>query len=120
MKYLLTIILSFLIILVPTASHAGSFACQGKISTLAINPIGGTLQVDAGHGVHYLCKIHIEHNGIHPDICKAWYSMFLTAKVAGKEVKQNYDNTAGTEQNCAELGTWTVPNPMPYFIEILD
>ena len=117
MKKLLTLLFALFI---PSTSYAANFSCQGKVSTLALSPVGGTLQVNAGHGVHYLCTFHAEYNGVHPEICKAWYSMFLTAKIAGKEIKQYYSQTTGGAQNCSELGTWTDPNPMPYFVEILD
>lgn len=97
-------------------SHAANFSCGGKINSIALNPTSGTLQVNAGHGVHYLCKIHTEFNGVHPEICKAWYSMFLTAQASDRKIEQYYNDGSGT--TCSTLGSWAVPNPMPYYVEL--
>ena len=97
-------------------STAGTFSCSGEVQSVAFHPTAGTLQVNTGHGVHYLCKIHESFNGVHPDICKAWYSMFLTAQASGREVRQYYNDSAGT--SCSTLGNWVVPNPMPYYVEL--
>ena len=103
--------------LFPFAAIAG-FECAGAVESIAINPQSGILQVNAGYGVHYLCRIHTEHNGVHPAICKTWYSMFLTAQTSGRKITQVYDASAGGAQSCAELGTWKVPNPLPYYVAI--
>lgn len=111
----------FLILLLsPLLAHAGNFSCTGKVATLAFHPLNGILQVDTGYGVHYLCMIQAEYNGVHPEICKAWYSMLLTAKVAGKDIQQAYSQSPTGAQNCAELGSWVIPNPFPYHVKILD
>lgn len=104
--------------LFPFAATAEAFQCTGAVESIAIHPTGGTLQVNAGYGVHYLCKIHTEHNGVHPAICKTWYSMFLTAQTSGRNIDQYYSIDAGGAQSCAELGTWKVPNPLPYYVAI--
>ena len=93
---------------------AGVFSCEGHVESIALDPTSGTLQVDTGHGVHYLCQIHQAYNGVHPEICKAWYSMFLSAQASGRKVRQNYSDANGT--NCNTLGNWSVPNPMPYYV----
>ncbi|MCP4487137.1 MAG: hypothetical protein GY820_07450 [Gammaproteobacteria bacterium] len=86
--------------------------CTGLVTGLAIGPKSSILQVNNGYGWHYLCKFSAEYNGVHPDTCKAWYSMFLTAKASGKQVSQYYDN--GTV--CENVGSWKVPTPFPYFV----
>ncbi|TQV89320.1 hypothetical protein [Aliikangiella coralliicola] len=114
MKKLLLLILMF-----PMITDAANFSCKGKVSVLAIGPTSGILQVNAGYGVHYLCKLHEEMNGVHPEICKAWYSMFLTAKASGKQMSQSYSQIPGGPQDCASLGSW-VTTTTPYFVQIVD
>lgn len=113
----LTVVVFFLVCFWGGYASAG-FSCPGKVSSIALGPASGTLQVNAGYGVHYLCKIHIEHNGVHPEICKAWYSMFLSAQATGRQVIQYYDESAGGAQSCSELGSWKVPNPLPYYVTL--
>jgi len=99
-----------------SSAYGGSFTCKGHVKIIALSPGNGTLQVDTGFGTHYLCKMHEPYNGVHPDICKAWYSMFLTAQASGREVSQTYSDKNGT--NCSSLGTWVVPKPLPYYVKI--
>ena len=73
------------------SGYASAFSCSGQVVSVAIGPTNGTLQVNAGYGVHYLCRLHTEYNGVHPEICKAWYSMFLSAQASGRPVHQYYD-----------------------------
>jgi hypothetical protein len=88
--------------------------CTGSVVGLALGPKSGILQVHNGYGWHYLCRFSSEFNGVHPETCKAWYSMFLTARASGKQVSQYYEN--GTV--CENLGSWKVPDPFPYFVSI--
>ena len=99
---------------------AAAFFCPGKVTTLAIGPSNGILQVNAGYGVHYLCSLSVAMNGIPPEICRSYYSMFLAAKMAGKSINQGYDDNNVVGKSCGTLGNWAVPNPMPYWIELLD
>jgi hypothetical protein len=101
---------------VSIGANSANFSCPGQVSSIAISPVGGVLQVNAGTGVHYLCKFNEPMNGVHPEVCKAWYSMFLTAQASGRTITQYYDGTNGT--TCATLGNWAVPNPMPYYVEL--
>ena len=109
--------LPFIVWLFP-AIAIGGVPCTGHVSTLAIGPTSGTLQVNTGYGVHYLCKFQETINGVHPEICKAWYSMFLTAKASGKQVAQYYPN--GTTCSASYLGNWQVPSQFPYFVSLVD
>ena len=103
-------------LVVAVNSYAANFSCAGKVSSIGLNPINGTLHVNAGYGVHYLCKVHTEFNGVHPEICRTWYSMFLAAQASDRKVEQYYNDGNGT--NCTTLGSWAVPNPMPYYVEL--
>lgn len=117
-------VICYLIVLLgstaPIIVTAASYSCTGNVDTIALAPNGGMLQVNTGHGVHYLCKLQVEHNGVHPDVCKAWYAMFLSAQASGRKITQLYDPDAGIAQNCAELGSWVTPNPFPYYVYITN
>jgi hypothetical protein len=107
----------FFVLLINNSVHAG-VKCSGTVKTLAIGPQSGLLQVSTGYGVHYLCKLNESWNGVSPDVCKVWYSMFLAAKLSGKKIAQYYDE--GAECSADSLGNWQVPTPFPYFVEIED
>jgi hypothetical protein len=96
-------------------AHA-NIRCVGKVSTLALSPIGGTLQVNTGFGVHYLCSLSSVYSNVPPENCKALYAMFLSARLTGKQVAQYYS----TATSCSVLGSWSAPSDQPYFIEIVD
>ena len=104
-----------IILIMGGAVNAG-VQCRGDVTGLAIGPTSGLLQVNNSYGWHYLCKLSTEYNGVDPETCKAWYSMFLTAKASGKQVSQYYDD--GTD--CESLGSWRVPVPFPYFVNLED
>ena len=109
----------FLCALIVSLFSASSFAtatCVGNVQTLAIGPQSGWLQVSIGYGVQYLCGISQTYNGVDPQNCRAWYAMFLTAKSTGKKVLMNFD----TNVPCNQIGNWSVPNPIPYWAEIVD
>ncbi|XOV79505.1 MAG: hypothetical protein ACFHVJ_00755 [Aestuariibacter sp.] len=80
-------------------ASAATYTCSGKVKFVALSPKGGMLQVNAGHGVHYLCRIHTESNGVPPEVCQAWYSMFLTAQSRGVEMHQSYNSDHGNAAN---------------------
>ena len=101
-----------------SSSAIAGFSCIAKVVSVALGPISGVLQVNTGYGVHYLCKIDTEYNGVQPEICKAWYAMFLSAQASGRSIAQVYDQNAGGAQSCSELGSWTVPNPLPYYVSM--
>ena len=101
-----------LTLLIGSLTANAGVACTGAVIGLAIGPTSGVLQVNNGYGWHYLCQFSGVYNGVHPDTCKAWYSMFLTARASGKQVSQYYDD--GTV--CESLGSWMVPTPFPYFV----
>jgi len=115
---MIKIILFFLGIFWGGNALAATFQCSGQVEIIALNPSNGMLQVNTGYGMHYLCQIQTEFNGVHPEVCKAWYSMFLTAQASGRPVTQNYDSTNGDAQNCSDLGSWVTPSPSPYFVSL--
>lgn len=90
--------------------------CVGNVQTLGISPSNGVLTVSTGYGVQYLCSFSGARNGIDVQTCKSWYAMLLTAKTTGKRILMNYNTTA----QCSQIANWSDPNPMPYFVEIVD
>jgi len=89
--------------------------CAGKLSKLALSPQYGTVQIDYGYGVHYLCSV-IQNQGLFtPETCKATYSMLLSAFHAQTEVSFIF---ADTYTSCADLPNWAPLNPSPYHISL--
>jgi len=115
MKKLAIVYIGLALVMNSLTANAGK--CTGSVVGLAIGPTSGMLQVNNGYGWHYLCKFSTEFNGVHPETCKAWYSMFLTAKASGKQVSQYYD-TGTSDTACENLGSWKVPTPFPYFVTL--
>ncbi len=116
MKKKICMVVCLLLFCSTNYATAGIFACSGLVQSLAFGPTNGILQVNTGHGEHNLCRFDAEYHNVDPEVCKAWYSMFLTALVTNREVVQFYQDSAGT--NCSTLGTSAVPNPMPYYVTI--
>lgn len=111
----------FIVVIIAIAwsgSAFSNYSCSGQVTSIAFGPTNGILQVEAGYGVHYLCQFHQTYNGVHPEICKAWYSMFLSAQASGRPVRQHYNPASGVAQSCAELGSWRVPSPIPYYVSL--
>jgi hypothetical protein len=90
--------------------------CVGTVQTLAFNPGSGLLQVSIGYGVQYMCSFNSTVNGVDPQTCKSWYAMLMTAKASDKRISMIYDTSAA----CNQMGNWSVPNPLPYFVQIVD
>ncbi len=89
--------------------------CAGTLSKVALHPQYGTLQIDYGYGVHYLCSV-IQNEGLFtPETCKAAYSLLLSAFHAQTEVRFFFADTYTT---CADLPNWAALNPSPYHISL--
>lgn len=110
----------FLLASIFSISALADYSCTGYVAKIAMHPINGLLQVDAGYGVHYLCKIGAEENGVTAESCAALYSSFLAAQASGRQVTLAYNENGGTAQNCSELGNWTTPDPFPYHVSLAD
>ena len=97
-------------------SASAAFVCSGEVEAIGIDPPSGMLSVNTGHGMHFLCNLNQEANGVSANVCQAWYSMFLSAQASGRPVIQSYQDAAG--KNCGNLGSWVVPDPFPYHVEL--
>lgn len=115
MRTLSLVLLSFIFF---ANSLAADIVCTGNVSTVAFGPTSGLLSVSNGYGVEYLCNFNQSYNGVDPRTCKAWYAMLLTAKASSKKISMHYDAT--TDWQCNQVGNWAVPNPFPYWVEIVD
>ncbi|MFL0803277.1 MAG: hypothetical protein K6L81_06140 [Agarilytica sp.] len=112
------VIVFTLLIVCAFRSYAETFSCSGKVKNVAIGPTTAILQVNSGYGMHYLCSFKEVKNGVDPETCKAWYSMFLAAQASKREVSQSYSTSSG--ETCASLGSWVTPDPFPYFVNVLE
>lgn len=60
-------------------------------------------------------------DAVSPEACAAMYGTFLTAKSSGRSVKFWY-SSASSMPNCqwGAQGDWAIPDPYPYYFEIVD
>lgn len=111
-KQIYTYILSLFI----ASSSLAATPCNGNVQTLAFNPANGIVQASIGYGVWYLCSVSQTYNGIDTATCKMWYSTLMTAKISNKKINMIFDTT----NSCNQIGNWANPNPMPYWVEVLE
>ena len=87
-----------------------------------------TLTINIGTGRHYLCALDPAHtagnasfDAVSPEVCAAMYGTFLTAKTSGRSVKFWY-SSAGSTPDCqwGAQDDWAIPDPYPYYLEIVD
>lgn len=99
-----------------SASRATA-ACVGTLSYLAINN-AGSLYVDVGYGIWGVCGIRtaLTSGGvtIEPETCRAWYAAFLAAQKSTGSIRLYFHDPISS---CAAIGTWVVPNPLPYHMD---
>ena len=114
-SFALTLVL--LIFSIYATSANAAIVCTGKLKRVAMSP-GGTVQVDYGYGVHYLCRFTESYGGFSPDTCKAMYSTLLTAFAAKHEVSFYFDSNGYA--SCADLPNWSALSPAPYHIALLE
>lgn len=107
-------VIGLILLLLPGLSFG--FSCSGTVSRLSVGLPSGVVELDTGHGIHYICKLNGTYNAIEADICRAWYSMALAAKLSGSEIEQSYPNVSG--EDCTTLGNWSDPDPAPNNIQI--
>jgi len=105
------------ILALTTVQARAAHICSGQVSNLAIGPTNGLLQVNYGHGWHYICSFKAAHNGVDPEVCKIWWSMLLSAQSLKKEIHFYYDDSLG---GCSNLPNWATPVPSPYFVKMDD
>ena len=100
------------------SAGASYFTCEGQVQSLALGPTNGIVQVNTGHGWHYICSLNYTMAHVTQETCQAWFGALLTAQSTGAVILQAYNIVDGGSQNCGELGSFVAPNPLPYFLEI--
>ena len=90
-----------------------SIVCSGQVANLALGPTG-IVQANYGYGWHYLCSLTAIYGDYTPQACQGLYSMLLTAQASGCPVLFFYNQYAA----CSDIGSWLMPTPQPYFIQI--
>jgi hypothetical protein len=109
------------------AAHAGSLACTFKISGVSTTPSGTVYVQMDGVGTPIMCNTSANvavnmgpiAGTITPDTCKAWVSMFITAKTTQQNFTLIFDYGAATAPaSCASLPnfSWQVPTVFPYYV----
>jgi len=120
MKKIVLVLCAVVIALFVSTPSWAAFTCDGKVNTLALEPQNGFLWLSTGYGVHFLCNVASIQNNVDPAMCRTLYTMLMAAKLSGKTIRQHYDHAGTSGKSCSTLGSWSAPDPLPYFVEILD
>lgn len=115
MKKMLQVLVISLALGLGMGTATASITCTGNIERLALS-INGLVQVDYGHGVHYVCRLTSVYNTVEPEACRALYSMLLAAELSNREVFFNYNTYAA----CADLPDWAAPSPASHHFGVKD
>lgn len=100
------LLISSLLLLAPLSS-AHAYACQGKVSRVAVSQNGrisviSTEMFPDGQG-RDVCNLYTESKGVQPAVCRGWLAMLMAAQVSNRTVTIQYaDNT----YSCSSLPTW--------------
>jgi hypothetical protein len=101
------------LLMYPSLAHAG-FSCPGQVAYLGSGN-DGAVQVSVGNGVWTICNLTSIYNGsTTPQGCQGWYSMLISAKLAGRSVVIFFNSDAvGNDgiTSCSNLGDWTQRTP---------
>ena len=89
MKYILSILLVMLLVMLPVPSSAQTlYQCAGPVTQLSVSPGGGggSVVVSGMGGIvaGYLCSFTMTVEGLTPDACKAIYARLLLAELTGQ------------------------------------
>lgn len=97
-------IVAFVLLLLFSSSSYASHNCIGKVNSVNVDGYGAVLvsvgSLGEGSAVCYLNKPHGEFTA---DACKAAFSLFLSAKMTGKDVRLYFRNDANP--SCSK-GSW--------------
>ena len=110
--------------LVAALPAQANFTCGGNITYLGLNYTGTVVVAVAGFGIWSICNFNepISNGGITigPETCRAWYATLLANQKANQAVTLYFTSSANTSNGaeCTALGNWSLPNPLPYFMQI--
>ena len=104
---------------------AAFVACTGPVTLLALAPQSGVVTTSIGsYGPWAICSISTTSNGVSPDACKALYAQLNIALSTSRRLAFDFDDgsPSWTQDTpwCTALGSWTVPNPYPYLVTLVD
>lgn len=111
---------------VSTAASAGQIVCTSKISEVVVQPSGAVQINFVGVGTPALCNLNATIStsvaAVTPEVCRAWLSMFITAKATQQNFTMAIDYGTGNAPpaTCANLPNFTnmLPAPFPYWFDL--
>lgn len=106
------------------SASAATLPCTTKVTGVAVAPGGTVLVTLQGIGTPKICELNSTMIGpgvgsISPEVCKAWVSMFLTAKASGQNFSFIIDyGTNPAPASCQNLASfnYAIPDPFPYWV----
>jgi hypothetical protein len=109
--------------LLVTTNAFANFTCSGKVAYLGLSPDGVMTLSVSGFGVWYICSMSGPYGnaGHNAEGCKAWYASALAAQKSGQGIVLYFQSPSGTSNgtDCTALGSWVIPNPGPYHLQVL-
>lgn len=98
------------------AGPSRALTCAGSVSYLGLSQTG-TVHINVGYGVWYLCSTTSAFNGFTPEGCRANFALILAARAQSQGLAIYFDNSISS---CSSIGNWTTPTPGPYHIQVLN
>lgn len=99
-----------------STAHA-VITCSGMPTYLAVNSVGH-VYVNVGYGVWAICNVSqtttVAGTSITTETCRAWYASLLAQQKAAATVVLYFNE----HTSCSSIGSWVVPTPLPYHIDI--
>jgi len=102
-----------------------NFTCHGVVNSLGLTAHGNVNVGVHTYGIWALCNLHSTFTGnggqvTAPETCRAWYAALLAAKKSETSIILYFESSASTSNGpeCTALGSWVVPNPSPYYMDI--
>jgi hypothetical protein len=104
------------LLLASGTANATSFFCDGQVTSVGINN-NATLLVSYGpYQFHGICTFGAT---AHPEACRAWDALLLSAQAQGKTIRVYYDSSvSGNPSTCSGLAAWGSYGA--YFVQTLD
>lgn len=101
-----------------------NFTCGGPVTYLAVNSVSTLYVSVGGYGIWAICNLSsAAGNGgttVSVDACRSWYAGLLAQRAQGLSVTMYFSSTANTSNGaeCTALPAWSIPNPLPYHVEL--
>jgi hypothetical protein len=108
-------------LILPSIAQAATISCTTTVSGIAVSPGGTVVPTLDGMGSPYMCNLTAAQptslGPISIEICRAWVSMFITAKTSGQRVTLIFDyGTGAAPATCSAVDlNWKIPPVFPYY-----